>query len=129
LKGGDPGVHLFEAKKSALPRYFAPTTALRGEAPRLVALYEHFGSEELTSLADPIRARARASYVVLNRFDAQRLDIDNDGAVRVTIDGVEIELPAIVAEDFPRGAVGLPVGMPGIPPFRAGAPCAVGKGG
>jgi len=129
LKGGDPGVHLFEAKKSALPRYFAPTTAHRGEAPRLVALFEHFGSEELTSLAEPIRARARASYVVLNRFDAQRLDIDHDGAVRVTIDGAAFELPAVVAEDFPRGAVGLPVGMPGIPPFRAGAPCAVGKGG
>jgi NADH-quinone oxidoreductase subunit G len=129
LKGGDPGVHLFEAKKSALPRYFAPTTAHRGEAPRLVALFEHFGSEELTGLAEPIRARARASYVVLNRFDAQRLDIDHDGAVRVTIDGAAFELPAVVAEDFPRGAVGLPVGMPGIPPFRAGAPCAVGKGG
>jgi len=129
LKGGDPGVFLFEAKRQAMPRYFSPTTTQRGEGLRLVPLYEHFGSEELSSLAEPIRVRGSARYVVLNRADAQRLGIDNNDITRVTIDGIALDLPASARDDFPRGAVGLPVGLPGIPPFVAGTPCSVGKGG
>jgi NADH-quinone oxidoreductase subunit G len=129
LKGGDPGVFLFEAKRQAMPRYFAQTVAQRGDGLRLVPLYEHFGSEELSSLAEPIRVRGPASYVVLNRADAQRLGIDNNDITRVTIDGIALDLPASARDDFPRGAVGLPVGLPGIPPFAAGGPCSVGKGG
>ena len=129
LKGGDPGVFLFEAKKQAMPRYFSPTAVQRGDGLRLVPLYEHFGSEELSGLAEPIRARGPASYVVLNRGDAQRLGIRDKDTARVTIDGVALDLPASTRDDFPHGAVGLPVGLPGIGPFVAGAPCSVAKGG
>ncbi len=129
LKGGDPGVRLFAPSSSVAPVYHSPTRPAGDAASRLIALYEHFGSEELTGLADPIRARARASYAVLNREDAHRLGIEGDGAVRVMFDGMIVELPVVIAEDFPSGAVGLPVGMPGVPPFRVGTPCDISRGG
>ncbi len=50
-----------------------PTVIQRGDAPQLVPLYEHFGSEELTRLADPIQERMREPYAVLNGDDASRL--------------------------------------------------------
>lgn len=129
LKGGDPGIRLFAASTGVAAGYYSPTMSRGGDTPRLIALYEHFGSEELTGLADPIRARARASYAVLSRADAQRSGIDGDRPVRVMFDGVVVELPVVISEDFPRGAVGLPVGMPGVPPFRAGTPCNISTGG
>ena len=129
LKGGDPGVQVVATGTSGLAGYYSPTAPRGGEIPRLIALYEHFGSEELTGLADPIRARARSSYAMLSRADAQRLAIDDGDSVRVMFDGVAVELPVVVKEDFPRWAVGLPVGMPGVPPFVAGSICELSKGG
>ena len=132
LRGGDPGVHLFAAQPDAQSRYFEPrerpTVQQRGESARLLPLYEHFGSEELTSLSTPIRARMTDSYIVLNPDDARRLGIEDAGIARVTFAGGTIELPARTRDAFPAGAVGLPVGMPGIPPFDAGSPCSVGAG-
>ncbi len=128
LKGGDPGVHLFEAEPQATVRYFEPTVQQRGESTRLLPLYEHFGSEELSSLSTPIRARMIESYVVLNPDDAQRFGIEDGGIARVTFGGGTLELPARTQAAFPSGAVGVPVGMPGVPPFDAGSPCSVGAG-
>jgi NADH-quinone oxidoreductase subunit G len=127
LKGGDPGVQLFATVPRAMPGYFAPTAAQRGGL-RALPLYEHFGSEELTSLAAPIRARSTASYTVLNSADAQRIGIDDGASARVTIDATTLELPVRTRLDFPSGAIGLPVGLRGIVPFVAGAPCSIGKG-
>ncbi|HEY6598405.1 MAG TPA: molybdopterin dinucleotide binding domain-containing protein, partial [Pseudomonadales bacterium] len=131
LRGGDPGVHLFEAQPQAQTHYFEPTTPLfhreGGDQIRLLPLYEHFGSEELTSLSAPIQARRTDSYVVLNPDDARRFGIEDGGRCRVTFAGGMIDLPARV-RPFPQGAVGVPVGMPGVPPFDAGSPCNVGVG-
>ncbi len=43
-------------------------------------LHEHFGSEELSSLAEPIQARMPTSYVVLNADDARRLGIEEQAS-------------------------------------------------
>ena len=59
---------------------------------------------------------------------ARRLGIEDAGIARVTFAGGTIDLPARTQNAFPVGAVGLPVGMPGIPPFDAGSPCSVGAG-
>jgi NADH-quinone oxidoreductase subunit G len=131
LRGGDPGKRLFRAAQSD-HRYFTPgkvsTTVQRGEL-NLVPLYEHFGSEELSNLAAPIIARMPASYVVLNSDDARRLDVVDLGPARVTIGGEVVELRARTRADFPSGCIGLPVGMPGIPPLSSAATCSVAKGG
>lgn len=129
LRGGDPGVRLLTARADARPVYHSGALTPAAAAPVLVALHEHFGSDELTGLAAPIQERGRSAAVVLNRDDAVRLGITDGAIARVSVDGLVIELGTIVEADFPAGAVGLPVGMPGIPPFRAGAACSVAKGG
>jgi NADH-quinone oxidoreductase subunit G len=91
-------------------------------------LYEHFGSEELTRLAQPIRARTPQSYAVMHALDARRRGVVEGGNVNVTIAGIVLQLPARVRDDFPQGFVGLPVGLAGIPPLVAGAPCDVESG-
>jgi NADH-quinone oxidoreductase subunit G len=93
-----------------------------------VALYEHFGSEELTNLAAPIQARIPPGYVALNSEDARRLGVSDHDRVRVTLGDVALNLQARVRADFPRGAAGVPVGLPGIPATSA-ATCSVVKGG
>ena len=129
LKGGDPGKHLLRASPRATPHYFALTTAQRGDGLKPVPLHEHFGSEELSNLADPIRARIPAPYVVLNRDDAERFGIEEQSSARVSIGDVFVDLVARTRADFPRGAVGLPVGLPGIAPLPWAATCTVAKGG
>ena len=128
LRGGDPGVHLFEAKKQS-PRYFSPTTTQRGGGLVLVPLYEHFGSEELSNLADPIQARTAKSYAMFNALDAQRLGFDEQSVARITIGSVIANLVVRTRGDFPSGAIGLPVGLPGIPPFEPTTTCSVARGG
>ncbi|HTL00094.1 MAG TPA: NADH-quinone oxidoreductase subunit NuoG, partial [Pseudomonadales bacterium] len=130
LRGGDPGKHLVRTSPQAVHRYFAPvapTTASRGDALERVALYEHFGSEELTNLAAPIQARIPPGYVALNSDDARRLGVNDHDRVRVTLGDVVVDLQASVRADFPRGATGVPVGLPDMPVTSA-ATCSVVKG-
>jgi NADH-quinone oxidoreductase subunit G len=128
LRGGDPGKHLFAAAAKAAPGYFAPTPVQRGGL-KPVPLHEHFGSEELSSLAEPIQARMPAAYVVMNGEDARRLGIEEQDRVRVTIGGVHADFAARLRADFPTGALGLPVGLPGMPPFASTATCSIAAGG
>ncbi len=135
LRGGDPGKYLFRAQPQATPRYFEPTgEQTQPPRPESVAgftplpLHEHFGSEELTRLAEPIQARMPAPYVVLNRDDAQRFGIDEHDRARVTIGACVADVTARTRSDFPRGFVGIPVGLHGIAPFATDTTCTVAKG-
>ena len=129
LKGGDPGVHLFEASRAARAAYFSPAAPSAPAAGlRVVPLYEHFGSEELSRLALPIQARIPASYAVLNADDAKRVGIADHGAVIVNVGGEDASLIASVRADFPHGWVGLPVGLARVPVFVPGEPCTIRMG-
>jgi NADH-quinone oxidoreductase subunit G len=131
LRGGDPGKHLLRPASSGR-RYYAPQSAptiTAGGALTLVPLHEHFGSEELTNLAEPINARMPPSYVVLHSADAARFGVVDGGRAQVSIGGTVIELQARTRSDFPNGCMGVPAGMPGIPPLSSTTPCSVARGG
>ncbi|MDM4771353.1 NADH-quinone oxidoreductase subunit NuoG [Solimonas sp. SE-A11] len=129
LRGGDSGVHLFKAGASrpayyaAVPAAFKPNGALRVEP-----LYQHFGSEELSSRAAPIQERIPATYAALNVGDAARLGVNHAELVSITLDGQTFSLPARVRPDLPAGVLGLPVGLAGVPPLKAGSAATVAKG-
>jgi len=124
LRGGDAGALIFKPGDTRR-EYFAPPQTTPATGLRLVALHEHFGSDELTSRADPIRARRPASYVVLNAADAGLLGLAAGTYARVSWEGGECMAPVRVRVDFPDGAVGLPRGLDGIPSFDAGVACRV----
>ena len=128
LRGGDPGKHLFTASPEAPSQYFSATTVQRGGL-KLVPLHEHFGCEELSNLAEPIQARMPAPYVVMNAEDARRLGIEEHARVRLTIGNAIVDLAATLRVDFPTGALGVPVGLPGLPPFGSATTCSIGQGG
>ncbi len=74
------------------------------------------------------RRAAPKSYVVFNALDAQRLGFDDQRVARITIGGVTANLVVRMRNDFPRNSIGVPVGMPGVPPFEPTTPCSVAKG-
>ena len=125
MKGGDSGVHLF--KHNGATAYF-PATLAKSEGLSLLPLHHHFGAEELSSKADPIRERIPQAYVALSLADAQRLGIEHQALTRVEFGDYLLNLPAKVRVDLPAGSVGLPVGLAGIPPVTAGAAVRVSKG-
>lgn len=127
LKGGDAGVLLF--KPASQPLAYAPATVPAAAAGlRAQPLPQHFGTEELSGLAEPIRQRSVASFVQLSVSDAQRLGIEHDTPTVVRVGGQSVTLPARVRVDFPAGLVGLPVGMPEVPTVAAGAAVDVSRG-
>ena len=134
MKGGDSGVHLLgisaenriSAHNGAQAYFPAQLEAAEGLSVQLI--HSHFGSEELSSKAGPIRERMPQAYVALNVADAQRLGIEHQALTRVELGDYVLSLPAKVRVDLPAGSVGLPVGLDGVPPLTAGAAVRVSKG-
>ena len=125
MRGGDSGVHLF--KHNGDMAYF-PAQLDTPDGLTVLPLHAHFGGEELSGKAPPIIERSPQAYVALNVADAQRLGIEHQSLARVELGEYLLSLPAKVRIDLPEGSVGLPTGLPGIPPLVAGASVRISKG-
>ncbi|WP_263141948.1 NADH-quinone oxidoreductase subunit NuoG [Pseudomonas sp. RIT-PI-AD] len=122
LRAGDPGVRLIEAKGASLPWYAAPASFNPTQGTWQVVPFHHlFGSEENTSRAAPIQERMPQPYVALAKEEAARLGVNDGALLSLTVDGRALRLPLHIREDLAIGLVGLPAGLPGIPPNLAGA--------
>ncbi|WP_287030498.1 NADH-quinone oxidoreductase subunit NuoG [Pseudomonas sp. UBA6310] len=122
LRAGDPGVRLIEAKGESLP-WFSVGSAFN-PAPgtwQAVPLHHLFGSEENSSRSAPIQARIPQPYVALAKAEADRLGVNDGTLLSLSVNGQALRLPLQVREELAIGVVGLPTGLPGIPPFAAGA--------
>ena len=85
----------------------------------MVALHHLFGSDEATALAAPIQQRVPEPYVALAEAEASRLNVNDGSLLSVTLGSQQLQLPVRVSAELPLGVVGLPVGLPGIPPLHA----------
>ncbi len=115
LKGGNPGVRLFEKAGGSAPSYFA--AAPEGFHPKqgawlAVPLYHIFGSEELSNWAPAVRELIPQPYVSLNAEEATGLGVVEGQMLQVGVNGSQFQLPLKVAKELPKGVVGLPVGLP-----------------
>lgn len=123
-KGGDAGIRLIEpaANAPAVPAYANHVPAAfmprKGEL-QVVTLQHIFGSEELSAQAAPVQTRIPTAYVALGEMDAAALGVKDGSIVELTLDGVNVRLPASVKADFIDGTVGVPV-LPGVPFAVAG---------
>lgn len=120
---GDPGVRMIEAGKgtlnyfSAIPPAFVPAQ----DGSFHVAPYWHlFGSEETSQRAAVIQERMPELYVAISQADAARLDVKNGALLSFTCAGMKLYLPVRCSDNLSAGQVGLPLGLPGIPPILAG---------
>ncbi|AEI74730.1 NADH-quinone oxidoreductase subunit NuoG [Candidatus Moranella endobia] len=120
---GDPGVRLFEAGEVLLD-YFSniPDAFTQAEdGSWLIAPYWHlFGSDETSQHSPVIQERMPIPYVMLNPDDAAKIGVDSGTLLAFTCDGLELRLPVRFSNHLSQGQIGLPLGLPGIPPILAG---------
>lgn len=123
LRFGDPGVRLFDQYKQQNVKWFTaiPSAFQSGQQFQVAPLWRLFGSEELSQRSAVMQQRMSKAEVVLNPQDANRLGIAEGHVLQINCCGVEIILPVRYSQDLSQGLVGLPVGMPGIPPYLSGA--------
>lgn len=115
LRGGNPGVRLFEATGSLdwfgeIPAQFLPEP----ERLRLVALPHIFGSEELSLHSPPILERAPSPCALLNPVDAEALSIATGDSVDISPgpDAAVVHILVRIEPTLPRGLLGITAGLP-----------------
>lgn len=75
----------------------------------------------MTQRSPVIQQRMPEPYVMVNPVDAAKLGVNAGTAVEFSCEGETLRLPVRFSETLQAGQVGLPLGMPGIPPFLLGA--------
>ncbi|WP_147198957.1 NADH-quinone oxidoreductase subunit NuoG [Pantoea sp. CCBC3-3-1] len=123
LRNGDPGVRLFEAGDSQLGWFDNVPVAFTGQADnwRVAPYFQLFGSEEMSQRSPVFQQRMATPYVVVNPADAEKLGVNAGTFVEFGCSGETLRLPVRFSATLQAGQVGLPLGMPGIPPFLLGA--------
>ncbi len=114
LRGGDPGVRLFEASGKQLqyfndvPEKFKPVE----NQLWIVPVHHIFGSEELSAKAASVSKRVPQPYLLVNGDDAIKLKLREGDAIEFEIDGQQLRLPVKLSASISIGVAGLPVGLP-----------------
>ncbi len=113
LRGGDPGIRLFEPSQEGAYFTAIPAAFVRREAEWIVIPIEHiFGSEELSLQAPAVAELTPGAYLAMNTTDAASLHMDEQsGEVEIELGGVKQHLPLKVLPDLPPGIVGIPAGL------------------
>ncbi|MCC3703126.1 NADH-quinone oxidoreductase subunit NuoG [Rouxiella badensis] len=123
LRHGDPGVRLIEAGEGSLDYFGNIPAAFTAEENhwRVAPYYYLFGSEEMSQRSSVIQQRMPEPYVMVNPSDAAALGVNQGTQVEFTCAGQTLTLPVRLSETLDKGQVGLPLGLPGIPPVLVGA--------
>ncbi|HNI37568.1 MAG TPA: molybdopterin-dependent oxidoreductase, partial [Pseudomonadales bacterium] len=133
LRTGDSGVRLIEPKAGATATYFTEIPAafsVRDDALRVAPLYHLFGSDELSAMAPATQSMVVQAYVALSVVDAARLKLAENSLVKVSLANRTYSLRLQISKTLAVGLVGLPVGIPSMPPIlgHAYAQLAAGSG-
>lgn len=122
LRHGDPGVRLFEAGESNLSWFTDIPPAFSNQSGWQVApYYQLFGSDETSQRAPVIQQRMAAACAVLNPADAEKLGFHEGAAVELSYSGQTLCLPVRFSAKLGCGQIGLPIGLPGVPPYLVNA--------
>lgn len=122
LRHGDPGVRLIEAGEGNLDYFNSIPAAFNAQGKWCVAPYYHlFGSEEMSQRSAVIQQRMPQPYVMVNTMDAAKLGVNLGTLVEFNCAGQTLRLPVRLSDTLSQGQVGLPLGLPGIPPILVGA--------
>jgi len=118
LRGGDPGLRLFEPAQPGKTDYFpsVPEPFVPSEGRLLIVPLHHiFGSEELSSHAAGVSERSAKPYLLINSEDAAELKVEEGQLRSFDVDGQALRLPVRISPSIPRGVAGLPYGLSGLP--------------
>ncbi len=114
LKGGDPGIRLFEVSENPgstyfenIPNVFSPK---EGEWT-VLPLYHIFGSEELSAQSQALKTRVPAPYIALNINDAAKSGIIEGNSVIIRFNDRQLQFPVNLKTGIAEGIIGLPKGL------------------
>lgn len=114
LKGGDPGIRLFEVSESANSTYFENVpdvfSAKEGEWT-VLPLYHIFGSEELSAKSPAVETRVPAPYIALNINDAAKSGISEGDSLTIGYLDQQLQFPVTLKTGIAEGIIGLPKGL------------------
>lgn len=120
LRHGDPGVRLIEAGEGSLDYFTQVPAAFNAEGWRVAPYYHLFGSDEMSQRSPVIQQRMPQAYVAVNPADAAQLGVNAGAMVEFNCAGQQLRLPVRLSEGLAPGQLGLPLGLPGIPPVLVG---------
>ena len=114
LRGGDPGIRLFEASgKQSLYFTDVPEKFRSGENKLwIVPIHHIYGSEELSAKANAVSKRVPQPYLLVNKEDAAALKLSEGETIEFEIDSQPFKLPVKLSSSISTGVAGLPVGLP-----------------
>lgn len=116
LLGGDPGIRLFHDATAAAPSFFKDIPEAykaRQQKWLLLPQYHVLGSGELSIYTEAIRELSPQPCIYLSTNDAQRLNVQNDGAVKLSVNGKASVLPVLIKDELCDGVVLVSAGLQG----------------
>ncbi len=130
LKGGDPGLRVFEPREGAAAYALAsaPSASRAGEC-LVVPLHHIYGSDEMSALSPPVASRAPEPYIALSPKDAHTLGVADGGCVELRLADAMLQFPAQIRAALPAGVVGVPAGLRGVAYAALPACGSIRKGG
>jgi NADH-quinone oxidoreductase subunit G len=118
MKGGDPGIRLFEPVDWIKNIYFDQTyeiPELKKDEWLIVPVYRIFGSEELSSVSPSIVQRTSEPFILMNQNDADILGANNRDYVQMETGKLKLKVKVNIAMSIRKGLAGLSVNLPGMP--------------
>lgn len=123
LKGGDPGIRLFEQTATPpvfsvdIPDAFTPRTGKWMLLPQ----YHLFGSGELSVYTKGVASLCPQPYLSLSQHDAEQAGFKNGDTVTIKTDGKTYALPLSINSSLPDGIMLVPAGLTGMEAISWGA--------
>ncbi len=117
LRGGDPGVRLFEPKGKQWQYFNDVPEKFESVENQLwiVPVHHIFGSEELSAKAAAVAKRVPNPYLLLNRKDGDRLKLTESDKIGFEVSGQLYHLPIKLSDSIATGVAALPIGLPKLP--------------
>ena len=117
MKGGDPGIRLFEPSAAATKSYYeliSKSDNVQNEKLLIVPVYQIFGSDELSSLSKSVSQRIKKPFVLLNQADAEANHLQEGDSVGLDILKDSPALTVRIDNSLVNGLAGLSVHLPGM---------------
>lgn len=113
LRGGDPGLRLFEPTSSTIKYFGGVPEAFRPGDGRLwiVTLHHIFGSDELSARSKAVAQRVPKPYVLINSADAMNLNLSESSVLNFEVEKQTYSLPVKISSEMPLGVAGIPYGL------------------
>lgn len=118
LHGGDPGLRLIENGGESVSYFQSSPVAYKApeQGFQMLAVYQIFGSEELSRKSPSVKERSDVACLFLNPTDAAALKLSEDEIIEVLIGKQSKKLKVKLMSELVSGLAGVSMGYCGVNP-------------